>query len=102
MSILYISHEEQLVAGHMKQKVASYVQAMHGSVRYVANTDMYSCELEKQDTHKQQEREEAPWVVLLRKDSLCSLPHQVVISLLAFVQVLSERLCDRVLIIVQT
>lgn len=28
-----ISHKEQLITGHTKQKVASCVQAMHGSVR---------------------------------------------------------------------
>lgn len=75
MSILYISQEEQLITGHINQKVASCVQAMHRSVRYIASTDMYSCEMEIQDMHKEQERKEAPWVAFLGNDSLLSLPH---------------------------
>lgn len=70
-----ISHKEQLITDHLKEKVASFVQGMHGSVRYMANTDIYCGEIGKQSTHKQQERKEAPRVVLLRKDSLFPLPH---------------------------
>lgn len=75
MSILYKSQEEQLITGHINQKVASCVQAVHRSVRYMASTKIYSCEMEIQDMHKEQERKEAPWVALLGKDSLFPLPH---------------------------
>lgn len=75
MFILYKSQEEQLIPGHINKKVASCAQAMHRSVRYMASTGMYSCEMETQDTHKEEERKEASSVAFLGKDSLFSVPH---------------------------
>lgn len=71
---MYVSQEEQLITGHINQKVESCFQAMHGGMRYMASTDKYSYEMEK-DAHKEQERKEAPWVLFLEKDSFFRLPH---------------------------